>query len=251
MSFKDNFSKQAIKYAKYRPHYPAALFEYLASIVLERKKAWDCGTGNGQAALGLTFHFDQIIATDLSEKQIANAIIHEKITYCVTAAEQTQIEPHSIDLITVAQAIHWFDFDKFYREVKRVLKSGGILAVWCYSLLQIVPRIDSVIKEYYTNILGQYWPRERQLVDDKYGSIPFPFEEVNTPHFNMEAVWDLKDLLNYLDTWSATQRFIKQHGFNPGERIIENLARAWGSRESKKIIKWPIHLRVGKLPSYE
>lgn len=247
MTFKDHFSTQAAGYAKYRPHYPAALFEYLATIAPAKKIAWDCGTGNGQAALGLAKHFDFVIATDPSEKQIRNAISHEKIKYVVAPAEQTDIAPQSVDLIVVAQALHWFDHEKFYAEVRRVAQPRGIIAVSMYNLLYSEPEITAIVNEFYFDVVGPYWPPERKHIESEYRTIPFPFAEIKPPSFDLETQWNLDELFGYLNTWSATQRFISQHGFNPLEKIAERLASLWGDPESKKRIEWPLHLRVGKV----
>jgi SAM-dependent methyltransferase len=247
MTFKDYFTTQAADYAKYRPHYPPALFEYLASIAPARKVAWDCGTGSGQAALGLAPYFDLVIATDPSEKQIRHATPREKIKYVVAPAEQTDILPQTIDLITVAQALHWFDFARFYAEARRVAQPRGIIAVWFYNLLQTEPAVTKIINEYYFDIVGSYWPPERKLIKEKYRTIPFPFVEMKTPAFNLEAEWNLHELLGYLNTWSATQKYISENGGNPIENIFARLAKAWGSAENAKRIEWPLHLRVGKL----
>jgi ubiquinone/menaquinone biosynthesis C-methylase UbiE len=246
MNFKDHFSTQATDYAKYRPHYPAALFEYLASLVPEHQLAWDCATGNGQAALGLVPYFERIIATDASAKQIANAIRHEKITYAVAPAEKMEIASQSVDLIIVAQALHWFDFDRFYAEVQRVLKPNSILAASCYNMLQVSPEIDRIHNKYYFDIVGLFWPPERKFIEDNYRSIPFPFEEIKTPPFCMETMWDLEDLLGYFGTWSATQRFIEAKGFNPLGLIQADLENAWGSPMVKQRVQWPLAVRVGR-----
>lgn len=249
MPFKDHFSNHASDYVKYRPRYPSALFEYLVSLLSECKRAWDCGTGNGQAALGLTPYLEYVIATDLSEKQITNAIKHEKIKYYVASAEQAGFKSQSVDLITTAQAVHWFDFDAFYDEVKRILKPGGVLALWCYNLLYISPKIDQILYEYYANIVGPFWPPERRLVEDNYQSIPFPFDEVKAPKFQMEALWSLTELLGYLNTWSATKRFIQGYGFHPTQRIEERLIKVWGSPKGKQRIQWPLYLRIAQVSS--
>ena len=247
MNFKDYFSKQASEYTKYRPHYPEALYEYLAALVRSRQRAWDCATGNGQAALGLTPYFEQIIATDASKRQIANAIEHSKIAYFVTAAEKPDIESASIDLIVVAQGLHWFDLNRFYAEARRVSKPGGVLAAWSYSLLRVAPEIDSVLDKFYTEVVGPFWPPERKFVDDKYQSIPFPFEELDVPQFKMESKWSLERLIGYLGTWSAVQKFKDKHNTDPIEIVIKELRRAWGRREDKKEIHWLINMRVGRI----
>jgi SAM-dependent methyltransferase len=249
MSFKDHFSAHATDYAKYRPTYPAALFGYLAKLVPERELAWDCGTGNGQAGLSLTPHFAKVIATDPSAKQIAHATPHAKIEYRVAPAERTDLAPHSVDLITVAQALHWFDFEKFYAEVARVLKPHGVLAVWCYTLLESEPGINAILNEFYHDIVGPYWPAERKLLENGYAGIPFPLRQIAAPRFHMEKEWSLEDLLGYLGTWSAVQRFLAQHGEDPRAQIRERLAEAWGAAAETKLIKWPLHLKVGRLPS--
>jgi SAM-dependent methyltransferase len=247
MNFKDYFSKQASAYTKYRPLYPTALFEYLAGLSKGHERAWDCATGSGQAALGLTPYFDEIIATDASKKQITNAIEHSKITYVVAPAEKTEIEFNSLDLIVVAQALHWFDRDRFYAEARRVSKQGGILAVWSYSLLRISPAIDELLDDFYTDVVGPFWPPERKLVDDKYQSIRFPFQELPVPTFSMEAKWGLEHLLGYLGTWSAVQNFKDKHNADPIEIIIKDLRRTWGRPQDEKEINWPIHMRVGRI----
>ena len=247
MNFKDYFSKQASEYTRYRPHYPAAIFEYLAEITVDHQLAWDCATGSGQAALGLVNYFEKIVATDASDKQIANATAHDRITYMVAPAEKTEIESDSVDLIVVAQALHWFDLDKFYAEVRRVSKSGGVLAAWSYSLLRINSAIDKLVEKFYTEVIGPFWPAERKFVDDKYQSIIFPFQEFSTPSFKMEVRWDLSQLIGYLKTWSAVQRFKEKHKTDPVEVFAQDLNREWGRPEKEKQIQWPINMRVGRV----
>jgi ubiquinone/menaquinone biosynthesis C-methylase UbiE len=247
MNFKDYFSKQASEYTRYRPHYPAALFKYLAELTTDHQLAWDCATGSGQAALGLANYFEKIIATDASDKQIAHASAHEKVTYIVAAAEMTEIVSASVDLIVVAQALHWFNLDKFYAEVRRVSKAKGVLAVWSYSLLRITPAIDRLVDKFYTEVVGPFWPIERKFVDDKYQSIRFPFEEYSTPSFYMEVRWNLNHLTGYLKTWSAVQRFKEEQKTDPVEVFAQDLVREWGRPEEEKRIRWPINMRVGRI----
>lgn len=247
MNFKDYFSKQASEYTRYRPHYPGPLFQYLAELTIEHQLAWDCATGSGQAALGLTPYFDEIIATDASEKQITNAILHSKITYLVSPAEQTEIDSNAVDLIVVAQALHWFDLDKFYGEVKRVLKAGGVIAAWSYGLLRISPPVDELIDKFYVDVVGPFWPPERKLVDDGYRSIPFPFQEFTSPAFSMEANWSLDHLLGYIGTWSSIQKFKEQNKANPLKGFARDLKQVWGRLEDEKRVRWPINMRVGRM----
>src|SRR6266496_3944200 len=205
MTFKDHFSRQAADYAKFRPSYPRKLFDYLGSVAPNRQLAWDCGTGNGQAAVGLASVFDHVIATDASEKQIANAQPHERVEYRVASAEESGLESGTIDLIMVAQALHWFDLPRFYEEVPRVLKNNGVFAASAYNLLHVEPAIDEVVNRYYYEVVGPFWPPERKLVEN-FADLPFPFHKVDAPKFEMTAQWSLDHLLGYLGTWSATQR---------------------------------------------
>jgi SAM-dependent methyltransferase len=226
------------------------LFEHLASLAPSRDRAWDCATGSGQAALGLAPFFSHVIATDASSAQIAHAVRHEKISYSVSLAEQAGIESRSMDLIAVAQAVHWFDMERFYREAKRVVKSDGVIAVWCYSLLRIAPAIDELLDRFYHGVVGPYWPPERKLIDERYATIPFPFEELTAPSFTMEALWDARQLLGYLATWSSVKRYRQANGVNPVLTIEDPLIKEWGDPESAKDIRWDLNLRIGK-PSKE
>ncbi len=243
---KDNFSKQSSLYAKYRPDYPAELFEYIISFVKSRNVAWDCGTGNGQSAVQLSKYFKKIIATDISEKQLQSAEKAENIFYSVQPAEQTNIENNSVDLITVAQAIHWFDFDKFYTEVKRVAAQNAFIAVWCYDLLKINKEVDEVINHYHFNTLEQYWDPERKYVDEVYRNIPFPFKKISTPSFIIEKYWTIEDLEGYLNTWSALQKYIAVNNHNPVPAVIEKIKPYWGNELQQKII-FPIHLLLAEI----
>lgn len=212
MSFKDHFSKQASDYAKFRPQYPPELFEYLGGIAPQQKLAWDCATGNGQAAVALASVFERVIATDVSDAQIANAEAHARVEYRVAPAENSGIESDTFDLIMVAQALHWFDLDRFYAEAKRVLKPRGVFAASAYRFLHITPAVDDLVnRRYYNEIVGPFWPAERALIMN-FEEIPFPFPEQETLAFEMKVDWTLDHLLGYLRSWSATQRFIAANG---------------------------------------
>jgi SAM-dependent methyltransferase len=245
MSFKDHFSKQAAAYARFRPGYPQELFDYLVSIAPSRRLAWDCGTGNGQAAAGLASVFDAVIATDASEKQITNAELHERVDYRVAPAEDSSIDFGTVDLIMVAQALHWFDLDRFYAEARRVLKSDGVLAASAYNLLNINPTIDEVVNRYYYEVVGPFWPQERKLVE-QFDNLPFPFHEIDPPKFEMTAQWNLDHLVGYLRTWSSTQRFIAAKGSDPLKEIMDGLCAAWGTPEQTRNVIWPLTLRIGR-----
>jgi len=245
--FHDHFSEVASRYADFRPHYPPALFDYLATLVPQGSLVWDCACGNGQATLGLARRLDRIVATDASREQIASATPHPKVEFRVASAEQSGLADESVGLITVAQALHWFDLERFYAEVKRVLRPGGVLAAWAYGINEVEGgTVNQLVHEFYSTTVGPYWPPERKLVEDGYRSIRFPLTEITPPSFRMEARWTLDQLLGYFSTWSATNRFIKATGRNPLVPLSEALARVWGDPNSPRIVVWPLSLRVGR-----
>lgn len=247
MTFKDHFSTQASEYTQFRPRYPRELFEFLAGIVVDRHRAWDCGTGNGQAAVALAEFFERVIATDPSARQIAAAEANAKVEYRVAPAEACGLDPASVTLVTVAQALHWFDFDRFYAEVRRVSIPGGVLAAWSYGGARITPAVDHVVGHFYSEIVGPYWPPERQLVEGRYVNIPFPWPEIAAPAFEMTAQWNLRELIGYLGTWSSVQHYRQQQGHDPLDRIAGELAAAWGPAESARTVAWPLFVRVGRV----
>jgi len=242
---KDNFSKLADIYVKYRPTYPQELFDFIFSYVKNNDAAWDCGTGNGQTAKELSRHFKKVVATDISQKQIDKAYQANNIIYSLQPAEQTNFTANNLDLITISQALHWFKFEEFYAEVKRVAKNSGIIAAWCYSLPAISKEIDQIVNtQLYKNTLGQYWDEERQYVDDHYATIPFPFEEIKTPSFQIISEWTVIDLEGYINSWSALQKFITANNYNPVDKFIEQVKPYW--KEKMKVV-FPIHLRIGRV----
>jgi ubiquinone/menaquinone biosynthesis C-methylase UbiE len=244
VKFKDHFSKQAADYAKFRPGYPSKLFAYLSQIAPDRKLAWDCATGNGQAAVQLASLFDRVIATDASDMQIANAEPHPRVEYRIAPAEQCGLDPATIDLIMVAQALHWFDLPRFYDEVRRVLKENGIFAASAYRFFHITPEIDQVVNNrYYQKVVGPCWPPERMLVE-KFETLPFPFREIETPSFEMINQWTMDHLIGYLRSWSATQRFIAENHRDPLEEIADELRTMWGDPKKSRQVVWPLILRV-------
>jgi SAM-dependent methyltransferase len=240
---KDNFSSGSAQYALFRPVYPAALFEYLLTLVPGRKRAWDCGTGNGQVAGVLASAFEQVDATDISASQVANAFLHERISYSVQAAEKTSFPDHCFDLITVAQAIHWFDFDAFYREVHRTLRPGGVLAVIGYNLPRFGDAVDAVVDEFYRDIIAPYWDRERRYIDEGYQTIPFPFPDLAVPAFTIDVEWSFEQLTGYIGTWSAVKHYRREKGQDPVELVVDALRTSWGLAE-KSHGQFPILLRV-------
>lgn len=240
---KDNFSQKASEYAQYRPVYPANLFAFILSHVKEKKLAWDCGTGNGQSAVILSNYFEKVFATDISHAQINSARQEINIEYAVEPAEKTSLADNSVDLITVAQALHWFNFEDFYAEVNRVAKPGAVIAVWTYTLLHISAEIDTIINEYYKT-LADFWDPERKYVDERYDSIPFPFTKIPSPDFKVEVQWSLEELSGYLNTWSAVQHFIKANSYDPVPAVINKIKPQWGNVQKRHIF-FPVYVKLG------
>ena len=243
--FVDRFGAVSGDYARFRPQYPSALFDWLASIAPGRSLAWDCATGSGQAAIELASRFDRVIATDASVGQIAAATPAPGVTYRAAKAEDSGLLSDSVDLITVAQALHWFDVDAFYAECDRVLVGGGVLAVWSYGPLSVEGvSVDRVVQRYYHDIVGPWWPPERALVDSGYMSVDLPHPEISAPSFEMEAWWTLRELEGYLGTWSATSAYRAEMEEDPIELIETSLSRAWRDPEGERRITWPLTVRV-------
>lgn len=246
MSFKDHFSAVAAGYASFRPVYPDALYDFLARQAPGRALAWDCATGSGQAALGLAAYFERVHATDASAEQIANAHRHQRVHYAVEPAEASGLAAGSVDLVTVAQALHWFDLTRFHQEVDRVLRPGGVLAVWTYNLFRTdIPALDALVDRLYGEVLGTYWPFERRLVENGYRDLAFPLAEEPVPPFEMRSQWDLSHLLGYLRTWSAVKRYREDRGIDPVEHMGGELAAAFGA-QAHIDVRWPLAVRMGR-----
>jgi SAM-dependent methyltransferase len=247
--FIDLFSARAAAYARFRPTYPESMLEYLARLAPERRLAWDCGTGNGQAAVLLASHFEHVIATDASAKQLAQAAPHPRVEYRQATAESSGLGSGSVDLVTVAQALHWFPIDAFYAEVKRVLVPSGVLAVWTYSLVRIEPEIDAVVDHFYTARVGKYWLPERQHVDAGYRTLPFPFPEESSGPWASEVQLDRNALLGYVSTWSAVSRCHAAEGIDPVPELEAALEPVWPDANERLPARWPIGLRAGRRPA--
>jgi SAM-dependent methyltransferase len=243
--FNDHFSGHAADYAAYRPTYPPALFELLAALPRHRGLALDCATGNGQAAIGLAEKFDRVLAIDASREQLANARRHPRIDYRVARAEDTGVESGTVDLVSVAQGVHWFDFDRFYAEARRLLAPGGAVAVYTYNLARVDPAFDRVLDRLARELVGPYWPPERRWVDEEYRTLPFPFAEVATPRLVNEERWRLDRLLGYVATWSACRRYRQATGRDPIKMMQDELTAAWGEPSRERPVRWPIFLRAG------
>lgn len=243
---KDNFSSGSDKYALYRPSYPAAFYDYLKTIINGNENAWDCATGNGQVAEMIASVFTNVFATDISQQQINNAVHRPNIHYSVQPAEKTNFQNNFFDLIIVAQAVHWFDFEKFFTEVKRTSKQNSLLVIIGYGRLKTEPKVEEVVEKFYSKVVGPYWDKERKYIEEEYKTIPFPFGEIQPPSFTSSYEWTLEHLLGYLGTWSAVKHYIKQNGNNPIDLIRDEMAKAWGNTE-KRAVDFPLISRIGKV----
>lgn len=242
----DYFSTQAAAYAAFRPTYPRELFEFVAACAPHRELVWDCATGSGQAALALADEFSRVVATDSSAKQLAHAPPHARIEYRVAPAEDCGLPDHCADAITVAQALHWFQLDRFYAEVHRVLAPDGALVVWSYNdALLDDPVLDAQLQHYNNVTVGPHWPPERQIVRDGYRTVPFPFATIAAPSFTLTREWTLAELSGYLRSWSATARYIGEHGEDPVIVFEESLAKRWGDPSTRHRVHWPLVVLAG------
>jgi SAM-dependent methyltransferase len=250
MSNAELFSTVAREYANFRPGYPSGLFEWLARISPAREAVWDCGCGSGQASLALAEHFAVVHATDVAPEQIAVAKAHPRVSYSVAPAEQSGLPAQSVDLVTVAQALHWFDVMAFYAEAARVARPGALLAVWNYPRPKFVDaELDRRFFAFYSQVVGPYWPPERRHIEAGYQTLPFPFEEIETPQFGLELDWNLDQVAGYVSSWSATARYRKALGTDPVPLLRESIAAAWPAGGVGVPIRMPIGLRVGRLRS--
>ncbi len=242
----DHFTRVAGQYATFRPSYPDELFDWLADIAPQRAMAWDCGAGNGQATVALAARFGRVLGTDISAAQLASAPVLPNVEYRVTPAEASELPDRSVDLVTVAQALHWFDLPKFYAEVQRVLKPRGILAAWGYNRLLVAhPGIQDIVDRFYEEKIGAYWPAERVHVENGYRDLPFPFPRIATPQFFLRKEWSKTQLLGYLRSWSAVGRFREANGYDPVDALSDEIAVHWPEGKTYRI-EWPLFLHVGR-----
>ncbi len=251
MSFKDHFSGHAAAYASARPdRYPDELFDFLAGGAPGCGLAWDCATGNGQAAIPLADRFAVVVATDASAEQVSHFQPHPRIEVRRAPAEASGLAACSVDLVTIAQAIHWFDFERFYAEVRRVLRPDGLIAAWSYNLLRSEPAIDRVLDYLAEERVFSYWPPERRWVSEEYRTLPFPFAEVEAPPFTMSVDWNLDQLIAYVSTWSSIVRCRRETGADPLAEVASDLEAAWGGPSERgrvRTLSWPLHLRLGRV----
>jgi SAM-dependent methyltransferase len=246
--FSDHFSTQARTYARARPTYPPALFQWLAAECTRTECVWDCATGNGQAAIALADHFKKVVATDASSAQLAQAPARTNVDYRVATADCSGLPAASVDLVTVAQALHWFDVERFYAEARRVARPDALIAVWTYGRLQLdAPALDTLMQQFYDERIAPCWPPERSHIEDGYARLPFPFEQRSAPAFEMTVQWPLTQLLDYVRSWSATPAYIARHGVDPALELEALLAPLFGPAEALQRVRWPLQLRVGYL----
>ena len=245
MTFKDHFSRQAAAYSRYRPAYPPELVEYVAAQAPARRLAVDCATGNGQAAAALAAHFDTVLAVDGSASQLARARLQPQVHYAAAYAERLPARDQSVDLVAAAQAAHWFDFERFHAECRRVLAPGGIVALWTYEKFRVNPAVDAVIDDFYANVVGGDWPPERRYVEQGYRTLPFPWRELPAPAFELETDWDAGQVMGYLETWSSVQRYRERTGRDPLPALRARLVADWPPSVALRL-RWPIHLRLGR-----
>ncbi len=246
MTFTDMFSARAKLYSHYRPEYPEQLFTWIGSLGEEHDIVWDCATGSGQAARGLARIFARVVATDASAAQIGNAVRQEGIEYRVADASDSGLADASVPMVTVAQALHWLDPKTFYREVARVLRPGGALTVWGYGdPVMGTDELEKIVHSFNRGAIEEYWTPQRQLLLDKYATVPFPFREIATPQLDLTRDWTLAEFSGYMRTWSATANYIKANGLDPVDEVEAALAKHWGDAERRRLVTWPLYIRAG------
>ncbi len=250
---KDRFSTQSGAYAQFRPHYPKILFDDILKHVpyISRQAAWDCATGNGQAAKVLANYFKKVYATDISQKQLGNAFISDNIIYSIGKAEDSVFDPNMFDLITVAQAIHWFDFENFYAEAKRVAKPNAIVAIWGYGTLSLdYQPLNTLFWHFYNHTIATYWDTERRHIDAHYKTVPFPFRIIETPQYEMVFKWNRVDFEGYLNTWSSVQNFQNKEGYNPVTNLMHDIRKYWKDG-IKHTVRFPIFMTIGRVENIQ
>jgi SAM-dependent methyltransferase len=246
-SFKDHFSSHSSGYAAYRPTYPPELVTFLAGIAPRTERVIDCGCGNGQLSVLLASRFRQVVAVDASAAQIAAAQPHERVVYRVAPADRTGEADGSADLLTVAQAAHWFALDPFYEEVRRVLRPRGVVALITYGILDVNEDIKPLVDDFFFKVIGPYWPAGREHVNTGYRQLAFPFDEVEAPALSSDVSWTFPEFIGYIDTWSAVREAEKAVGREPIITFADALARVWGAPHRRRGIRWPLSMRVGRV----
>jgi SAM-dependent methyltransferase len=247
MKFRDHFSGVAADYARYRPDYPVTLFNWLAEVAPRCEVAWDCACGSGQATVPLARYFAKVAATDVSLTQLSNRPALDNVVFSAAAAEGVPLRGRSVDLVTVGQALHWFNLEAFFTEVRRVLAPGGVVAAWTYGRPEFNDeRVEVVIRSFIDDTLGPWWPPEVAHVLDGYVSLAFPFAELDPPSFEMTAEWTLPQFLGFVCSWSGVGRYLAARGVDPVEALEADLVPRWGAPESRRI-RWWLKMRAGSV----
>jgi SAM-dependent methyltransferase len=246
MPYENHFSDHAHAYARHRPRYPNELFAWFRSVANAHELAWDAGTGNGQVAAALAGFMARVVATDASSEQLSHAEPHERVEYRAEPSDSSSLETASVDLVTAGAAAHWFELDGFYREVRRVAKPGAVIALFSYGPRDIAAAVSPVVHTFQEEVLAGFWPERIKYVHDRYASLPFPFEEIPAPSFTMTAEWDLDDLVAFLETWSASQRYLQQVGERATKKVERALIEAWGDPAVSRTFRFPLFLRAGR-----
>ena len=247
-TMKENFFAPIAKdYARFRPTYPTELFAYLASIAPGLALAWDCATGSGQAAQSSALHFEHVEATDISEELLAQATPNARIRFRKADALASGLADHSVDLVTVANAMHWFHGEAFTAEVRRVLVPGGVIAAWGYAFSSITPAVDKLTRLVHSEIVDPFWIEPNRIVEHGYKDLHFPFFELAPPTFAMVSHLNLNQVQGYMRTWSASQKYVKQHGIDPIGLVHEELESAWGNPSLVRQVNWRLNVRVGRV----
>ncbi|MFQ5744786.1 MAG: class I SAM-dependent methyltransferase [Acidobacteriota bacterium] len=244
----DHYSGGAAEYRRFRPSYSPELFEFLAGLVGSHELAWDCATGNGQAARGLSDFFRRVVATDASERQVVQGwVVQGWVRFVACRAEAVALRTGSVDFVAIAQALHWFANELFFSEVARVARRGAVIAAWTYAPMSVSEEVDRLMQRFRAEVVEPYWPPERVFVDDGYQSLPFPFAKVPAPAFTMRASWTLDQLLGYVGTWSAVKNLRAATGVDPVPELAAQLRPAWGPPDTRRAVSWPLRLRAGKV----
>lgn len=246
MTFKDHFSGHARQYAAFRPTYPDSVFATLAELAPGRRRAWDCATGSGQAAVGLVRHVGHVVATDASVRQLASAQRHDRVSYCVARAEEAPIGNHTVELVTIAQALHWVNVERFFAEAARALVPGGIFAAWGYGNPSVSEDVDPILTELYEGTLGPYWPPERRMIEDAYEGVAMPFDRIDVPATRLERAMSLEEFEGYVRTWSGTVRYLAARATDPVRPAFDAMAPRWGPPGSRRPVRWPLFFLVGR-----
>lgn len=242
----DYFSTGSLDYALYRPGYPVAWFDWLAGLCAVRHLAWDAACGSGQATRELAKRFDKVLATDVSAGQLQSAPPIANVEWRLAYGEESGLDDKSADLVTIAQALHWLDQERFWQECRRVLKPGGVVAVWGYGIAFLEnPVANEVFQDFYHRVLGDYWPKERGMVEKGYAEVSFPFEPIEIPRFEMSQSWNVWQIAGYCASWSATECYRKETGEDPIPALRDQMARAFG--QSTIVIRWPFFGKVGRV----